>query len=1225
MSTFVKKATSAVAGLAIVFSVVSPIAGVSAALSGLEAANELSTLGIIVDQSANPADYRLGDNLPRREAVKVMMSLSSISVPENCNGVFNDLSSDDWGCKYAETALENGFVAANANFRPGDLVSKVEALKMVFQGRNLERADNADWRAGYVEAAVSLGIATSFTDYDTAASRAEMFIWAAEAINLNGEVATETPAADEDPLCELLGICEDEGTETPTTPTSPSTPTTPTAPTGPVNGGVVVSLSPSTPEASTVPGGANGVPVAAFDVTAGSSDVTLDGFILKRKGLSDEDTLTALAVFGEDGRVSKSRDDSQENDDQANLNFNEEEVVRAGETRTFLVVADINRNGNTAEVTNDEFAIELLDIEANTDVTFDGRLVGETFRIAGVDAPQVTFSPDGSVTDPTLGEKDAEIFKFEIEGADDEDVIIRSITFRSSETDVEDNLRNFKLTQNNDVLATTEKTTEEFLTFNLGDGYVIEEDTDLSFVVTADVIEGALDEFSFFIDRNLDVTAISTKFDTVASVDISEVDEEDDLGTVEIEAGELVIRRINPTVDEIKSDKDDVVLGEFTIVNESGGDLDLEELGIRVDLSGNVGGSGFTAGSNAAVNVNVESIFDDFEILNKNTGRTDTLELGSARAVPSGWSGSPTDNISSGVYEDDSLGINIPEGETTFVIRADTADEIANFNDVSIALSFQTGRQDAQNRSTRHLGFFVVEEQDDDEEVEDISPSFISFDNLDGIESTAELSANPLATSTAVRGAEGVEVLEFEVEADEASTLEIDEIRIRGEFVNIDAATIAAGNGLSAIAGITEDFPISNQQLSNISIYLDSVSDANLLESRGGNDIENNGEITFNDFDNIFIQPNQTQTFVVVVDIIDGDTVENIGLRNFEVVDIDIDDEDNDDIVATGTALSGNRILVTGAGLLTASFDDSNEANEDPKTILAGTDGAVVFSVDVQSTNEPTDVEDVVFTLAGPNLTDIRNTIANASLYLDGVLVDTNTNSDIDELSATSATITFDDLDTLIVPEQTSELELRLNTESIGFQRVGSSLTGVTVTAVDFSEIEGDESDEDVLDVSITGTSQQFDIVRGTLIPRISGGSNTSNPTIGVDALLGDNRAENDNTIPNIVLNSISLDVTGTTAGTIISISNSDGNTPVVQTVGTTSIVVFDVTSFPAADRIISSGNEEFFEIQITPNAQDENVTVSIELTRDGLNYTVEGETFTTNASEDLEIATYQE
>ena len=102
MSNLFKKVTSAVAGLAIVFSVVSPIAGVSAAYTSLDAANKLATLGVIVDQSSNPADYRLGDTLTRREHVKIAMNLAScqaVEVVDTCNGSFSDMDSSDWGCK----------------------------------------------------------------------------------------------------------------------------------------------------------------------------------------------------------------------------------------------------------------------------------------------------------------------------------------------------------------------------------------------------------------------------------------------------------------------------------------------------------------------------------------------------------------------------------------------------------------------------------------------------------------------------------------------------------------------------------------------------------------------------------------------------------------------------------------------------------------------------------------------------------------------------------------------------------------------------------------------------------------------------------------------------------------------------------------------------------------------------------------------------------------------
>jgi hypothetical protein len=57
-------------------------------------------------------------------------------------------------------------------------------------------------------------------------------------------------------------------------------------------------------------------------MTAGSEDVTVTSLIVKRAGLSQAATLTSLAVFTSEGRVSKGKNDSEENDTQATLNLN---------------------------------------------------------------------------------------------------------------------------------------------------------------------------------------------------------------------------------------------------------------------------------------------------------------------------------------------------------------------------------------------------------------------------------------------------------------------------------------------------------------------------------------------------------------------------------------------------------------------------------------------------------------------------------------------------------------------------------------------------------------------------------------------------------------------------------------------------------------------------------------------------------------------------------------
>ena len=44
-----------------------------------------------------------------------------------------------WVCKYAEFARDKQMIANNSLYRPNDNVSKIEALKMIFKARKIER------------------------------------------------------------------------------------------------------------------------------------------------------------------------------------------------------------------------------------------------------------------------------------------------------------------------------------------------------------------------------------------------------------------------------------------------------------------------------------------------------------------------------------------------------------------------------------------------------------------------------------------------------------------------------------------------------------------------------------------------------------------------------------------------------------------------------------------------------------------------------------------------------------------------------------------------------------------------------------------------------------------------------------------------------------------------------------------------------------------------------
>lgn len=147
---------------------------VSAATSSeIAAANYLGSLGVIVDRSENPDLYELESNIQRQAVMKVVMKLSGKNVPDACRGEFADVDTNDWPCKYIESALDAGFIAANDMFRPFDNITKTEAMKLVLKSKGIEKSQNTSaWQDDYMQTALKHGIIDeAYYDFDANATR----------------------------------------------------------------------------------------------------------------------------------------------------------------------------------------------------------------------------------------------------------------------------------------------------------------------------------------------------------------------------------------------------------------------------------------------------------------------------------------------------------------------------------------------------------------------------------------------------------------------------------------------------------------------------------------------------------------------------------------------------------------------------------------------------------------------------------------------------------------------------------------------------------------------------------------------------------------------------------------------------------------------------------------------------------------------------------------------
>lgn len=1071
MSNLFKKVTSSVAALAVVFSIVSPIAGANAAYtSSIEAANKLAASGVITDKSANPADYRLGDNITRREAIKVVVQLASsqgVTLNTEYKGSFSDVPSTDWAWKYAETALDNGYVSANAKFDPSRNVSKAEALKIILNATGIPKAEGeANFWDAYVKGGVAAGVVDSFSDYDAPAQRGWIFKIAANAL----DVASDSGSGNL--LDDLLDNLDDtDGTSTGTTNTGTTTTST--------GGTFTVALSPNTPAAASIPGGVSGLPVATYDFTAGDSDVTITSITVKRKGLSDKDTLTSLAAFSSDGRATKGKDDSQNDNTEALLTLTNGFVVKAGETRMLTIVADVAVSGTAA---NDEFAIELVEVVASATAQSEGSLVGSTLKVGSVDAAKIFVQSNGSVSDPKLGDEGVDLFKFQVKGATDEDVVLKSITFRADNGNAEEDLSNFKVYKGGSTeVASTAMMNDKYVTFTFGNGLTIAKGKTEKFTVKGDVVAGADDTISFYVDKALDVTANGTKYGYGAAVDITGADTPvTDLGDIKILAGELTLVDIDAPSDKIREDKDDVVLGTIKVTNVAGKNLELQQFGVKAILT--PGNS--AQGANVAGSLKLTELLENVELFNVDSGAS--YELDDVAA-----------GLTTGVYKDSDIGISLGQGTTTLQIRADVKDNITLFNEAKLDLSLVAGAIGLN-------GWFKVVETDDDTVVNDITPSSLSWKQLAGLESGATVSLSQLSDITKVRGANDVVALQFEVEADEASAVNIDEVKA---YIQKDT-----GGAPGAATG---------SQISQVALYKGTVSDANLLDRVSGSNLAS-GVATFDGF-NVSIGADAKQTFVVTVSFVDGADTTLAANTPYTAIlqSISAEDDDNDDVTITWMPLTSARdITVNDFGTLTIVADVNNVDNKDNKTILAGT-SKTVFSADVQATNESVDVETAVFTVD----TDLRQAVVNGSLYLGDTLIATNSNSDI-----TATTITFKNLTNLIIPQETKELKLALNTAKIGFEEVGQTKTGVNVTNVALNTVEGVDSGKTVANATLATTSKDIAIVPVVVTPSVVATINGGQGKLKVTVDAGENKVPTSNNKPNALITSLVFSQLGNTA-----------------------------------------------------------------------------------------------
>ena len=608
---------------------------------------------------------------------------------------------------------------------------------------------------------------------------------------------------------------------------------------------------------------------------------------------------------------------------------------------------------------------------------------------------------------------------------------------------------------------------------------------------------------------------------------------------------------------------------------------------------------------------------------------------------------------------------------------------------------------------------FRVEETEDDEVVTDITPSSLTWDNVEVVLTAATASNVPLADVSVVKGAQDLVALQFEIEAGEASYVTTDRIKV----------TMETSTGLA----LTKD------TISEVALYQGSVSESNLLDKVSGSKLDTNGVATFDGFE-VEIAADSTETFLATVSTVDNDDVVGVIIVASiaaTATDIDLEDDENDVVSLAAAVLSDKEITILDSGVLTISSDANNDDNDDTKTILAGTE-MTVYSVDAIATNEEVSVETVAYTLDA----DLKNVVSTAKLYLDDTLVATASNSDVitgtarveavtavaavaqvstitfagtetdaaDEILTTTITdaggtstftttvtastaataastvvsavtnvsstatytateaagvvtintdtagtaftaatvsttpgattditagalvnttdnvvavapvayvagdsvITFDNISNLDFPTESSELRLAIDTETIGYERIGNAVEDVKVTNLALTDAEGADSAEDVTvaPIAADAAAKVFAVVPATVVASVDQTLESGSVKVTVTVDTGDNTATDTASDPLVTIQGLGV-VDLVTGIAVANFNMYEEGESVSLTEGSMGIVV--------------SGSKTFDLIPAVTAA----VTYTLRLPTDGIEYDAGASTgLTSNLSNELDLGT---
>ena len=450
-------------------------------------------------------------------------------------------------------------------------------------------------------------------------------------------------------------------------------------------------------------------------------------------------------------------------------------------------------------------------------------LMSTNMRISGATSGGVTITKVGSIGNPNVGQKGAQISEFKM-AANTEGASIKRVTMIQGGTVKSSDIKNVKLTQDANSWTGT-VTTDGHLVFDMGTGFFIAKGGSKVFQVWGDVGGKATETIKLYFEEVVDVLAVGDQYGYAMDITVTALDAASEAHAITLQGGTLTLTFNGPNARNISTTTDDTVFMNISMTALT----NIEVRKTKWDLCLDDGGEGTYDDSN---NSSGWGDLTDFKVTDIDSGVTVMGPQDGSSFTTSDTDTCP--NSKTGAQKQFTDVFDLPAGVTrNFKVTADTntsntgGQQLTTADIMKVVLDSYSGAVTSTGDLTimKYTGTNTAVLSTDIVPSADISGNAFT---INAATLTLGLAATP-GSQTFIKGTKNVDVTGITFAAGQASDLKISDVVLTG-YAADDVATFDEGTDVTDTA-----VSVAN-----------SMSNYRLVEAESGNVIADTSKVTSN-------------------------------------------------------------------------------------------------------------------------------------------------------------------------------------------------------------------------------------------------------------------------------------------------------------------------------------------------------------------------------------------